>query len=194
MKKALLMSASRVSNAGFSLIENILAIVLSSIVVAGMVTIFYPLAQKSSDPIMQVRATELAQMTLQEIFSRRFDEQSDLVGNNVRCGVAQNCTSSANLGVDSELNKSQWDDVDDFITSTNNECVNRSDFVSATTMLGQNLPTIYQNYNLCVSVTYPTTTLDGLTLNSESLIKLVQVILLTPSNSRIEFSALRSNY
>lgn len=40
------MSASRVSNAGFSLIENILAIVLSSIVVAGMVTIFYPLAQK----------------------------------------------------------------------------------------------------------------------------------------------------
>ncbi|MGR6839399.1 type IV pilus modification PilV family protein [Aliivibrio wodanis] len=188
------MAVFKQSNAGFSLIENILAIVLSSIVVAGMITIFYPLAQKSSDPIMQVRATELAQMTLQEIFSRRFDEQSDLAGNNERCGEIQNCTSSANLGTDSEPNKSQWDDVDDFITSINNECVNRSDFVAATTMLGLGLPAIYQNYNVCVSVTYPTTTLDGVTLNSESLIKLVQVTLLTPNNSRIEFSALRSNY
>lgn len=188
------MSVFRSNSTGFSLIENILAIVLTSIVVTGMISVFYPLAQKSNDPIMQVRAAELAQMTLQEVFSRRFDENPVAVGNSDRCGEGINCTSNVNLGTDSELNKSQWDDVDDFITSTTNECNQNSDYVSATTMLGQSLPLIYQNYELCISVTYPLTTLEGGDNSSQSLAKLVQVSVLTPGNTQIEFAALRSNY
>ena len=100
-------------SSGYSLIELIITIVLTSIVMVIFYGVFAQNQVKSASPVMQVKAAELAQAYLEEISLRRFHENSP-AGNTPPCNspAAPPCTLFA-LGGDGEA-RAQFDDVDDY--------------------------------------------------------------------------------
>lgn len=65
---------------GFTLIETVVFIVVISIGMVVMARIFAQQLHGSLDPLMRVKALEIAQSTLDEVLSRRFDQHSPLQG------------------------------------------------------------------------------------------------------------------
>ncbi len=186
---------------GFSLLESVIAIVLTAIVMVGMATFMFPAVKQIGEPVAQMRSAEIANAALQEVFSRSFDQNSDHAGGVVRCGeldpadplVSNSCTALAALGKDAgETTKISFNDVDDFITGNNNVCNANADFVVPSTIIGT-APAIYDNFSLCIQVTYPVNNLDG-TANNGTLLKHVNVVVKTPQGSDYSFSAYRSNF
>jgi MSHA pilin protein MshD len=179
---------------GFSLLESVIAIVLTAIVMVGMATFMFPAVKQIGEPVAQMRSAEIANAALQEVFSRSFDQNSDHAGGVVRCGeLTITCTTVAALGKDGvEATKISFNDVDDFITGNNNVCNANADFVVPSTIIGT-APAIYDNFSLCIQVTYPVNNLDG-TANNGTLLKHVNVVVKTPQGSDYSFSAYRSNF
>jgi len=103
---------------GYSLIELIITITLTSIVMTIFYTVFSKNQVNSVTPVMQVKAAELGQAYLEEISLKRFDENSP-IGNATPCVITgTSCTTSGNFGPDTET-RSTFDDVDDYHGLTN---------------------------------------------------------------------------
>lgn len=119
---------------GFTLIELVMTIVILS--ASSLILIpFFNAITHSPDPIMRSRAVALGQSMIDEIMSKKWDEQTDSGGgpiitgetaDSVNCAPANRIacfrdshpgytpgTSSASLGPDSET-RAAFDDVDDY--------------------------------------------------------------------------------
>ncbi|MEJ2763891.1 prepilin-type N-terminal cleavage/methylation domain-containing protein [Photobacterium sp. MCCC 1A19761] len=74
---------------GFTLIEGVIAIVILGIAMITLTSFLFPQAERSAIPFYQARAAAIGQAFLNEILSRKFDEQSDPNNDSVlRCGEA----------------------------------------------------------------------------------------------------------
>ncbi|MGO4998935.1 type IV pilus modification PilV family protein [Oceanisphaera sp. W20_SRM_FM3] len=102
--------------AGFSLFELVLGIMLLSILMTGAVAMLINLAPKTVDPAMEVRAAQLAQRLLNDISLQKYDHAN----NNFACGSAdgETCTSAEKFGPDTdETSLADFNDVDDYDTT-----------------------------------------------------------------------------
>ncbi|ART81289.1 hypothetical protein CBP31_00450 [Oceanisphaera profunda] len=102
--------------AGFSLFELVLGIMLLSILMTGAVAMLINLAPKTVDPAMEVRAAQLAQRLLNDISLQKYDHAN----NNFACGSAdgETCTSVDKFGPDTgESSLADFNDVDDYDTT-----------------------------------------------------------------------------
>ncbi len=106
---------------GFTLIEIILAIVVFSIGVVGIMVVFYNTLGRTSNPIVRHRAIEVAGSVMDVILSKKFDGDTPNGG-----GVIP--LSKINIGKESNdgSGTETFDDVDDFdnlsCTTGSNEC------------------------------------------------------------------------
>lgn len=183
---------------GFTLIELVIGIITFSIVMTIIIGLIAPQASRSADPIMQVRATELAQSMFNEILGKSFDENSDRVGGRIRCDEDLNkdgdtdsdpgeiaCTGFGNLGPDSEV-RATFDDVDDYHNLT-----------GFSDTLGTSLANQYDGYSVQVTVGYDGD-MDGIlnenTTLDEKRAKRIQITITTPNQERLVFAAYRSNF
>ena len=102
----------RMNQKGLTLIEMVLTIVIlaiSLIIITGMLSSG---VGRSSDTTLEIRSAALAQSYLDEIISKRFDENSHPRG---IPPCRANCTTFVNFGPDSgEDDRSDYDDVDDY--------------------------------------------------------------------------------
>ncbi|GAA6184453.1 prepilin-type N-terminal cleavage/methylation domain-containing protein [Aliiglaciecola sp. NS0011-25] len=191
---------------GFTLIELIIGIVIFAIALTFITSLIFPQARKSVDPIMQVRATELANTLIREITAKAYDENSQ---NNTRCNDDLNddgdfddagesaCTAIGNFGPDSsELRNypnSNFDDVDDYHGLQQgagySDAIIRNSLGEILLVNGQNL---YAGFSVSVLVTYDGD-MDGIADNDQSS-KLILVNVTTPSGETLQFSTYRSNY
>jgi len=96
---------------GYSLIELIITIVVTSIVIIIFYSIFAPNQRNSVSPVIQVKAAQLGQAYLEEIMHKRFDENSP-IGNAVRCN--QDPSLLCGAITTEEANRRLFDDVDDY--------------------------------------------------------------------------------
>lgn len=169
-------------NQGYSLIELVVTVVLTGIVVVVLLSLFSQTQKQSSEPVFQVKAAELGQAYLEEISLKRFDENSP-VGNQSRCDAA---SCSAVLGPETNLNppvaetRASYDDVDDY---------NGLDEKPPRDAQG-NLRSGFDNFNVKVTVSYAGDDL-GLAVTD---MKLIQVEVITPDNSRYQFGQYRGNF
>lgn len=191
---------------GFTLIEMIVGIVIFGIVLALVTTLIFPQARRSVDPIMQVRATELAATLLREISSKKFDENGT---GTIRCNDDLNddgdlddtgeaaCTAAIDLGPESGESRtatmSNFDDVDDYHGLLQGagqvDPIIRNSLGEVLVVDGQ---TLYAGFSISVSVIYDGN-LDG-TADTDQTSKLVTVTVNTPGGEALQFSLYRSNY
>jgi MSHA pilin protein MshD len=100
-------------SAGFTLVEIIVGLVISSIAVSLVATLIFPLYARSVEPVFQIRAAELAQSILDDALSRRYD-QATPAGGSPPCDAAS-CTAAGALGREGlEADRGDFNDVDDF--------------------------------------------------------------------------------
>ncbi len=180
---------------GFTLIELVIGIVAFSISLLIITGLLLPQAQRSVEPILQVRATELAQSLLNEISAKSFDQYSDRVSGLVRCNEDLNgdgnlvddpeevaCTAEANFGNEEANNRENYNDVDDY----HNINVSDEDIVNS---LGETLIVdginLYQGFNAIITVTYTDVNQSG---------KLITVTIVTPTGQSLSFATIRRNF
>jgi MSHA pilin protein MshD len=181
---------------GFTLIELVIGIVLFSVALSLFASLIKPLATRSVEPILQVKAAELAQSLMNEISAKSFDQQSNRSGGLVRCNeLANPCTTSNNLGQDNELRDS-YNDVDDYHGLDQSGSAILDANANAIEFNGQSF---YAGFRVQVRVYYDDNMdgIDDAIAGGSAYIgntKLIQITITTPSDEPIIFTGLRSNY
>lgn len=171
---------------GFTLVELVIGIVVLAIAMMVMNTMLISQSKDSLEPLYRLRASQLGQSIMQNVLARAYDENSDHNGGLYRCGeiwpstgVIQNCLAVLGRDTGEVAGEHQdFDDVDDFITNGFQSAVNYGD------VLGDDLPNQYNNYAIKIEV------VEVLADNN----KKISVIIKTPSDEEIRFSALKGNY
>lgn len=114
------MQKTRQLHGGVTLIELIVFIVIVSIALGALLSVFNHSVSRSVDPIVQARALECAQSKLEQILARKFDENSP-TGGVPACGSAEtNAVACAGITSDAA-----YDDVGDYngqIDNSNADC------------------------------------------------------------------------
>lgn len=186
-----------VAEAGFSLVELVITIAVMSITVVAMLFGWSMLAQRNADVTWQARTAYIGQTYLEEILTKRFDENTSM-DNLVPCGVGttaegitmQACSTAAQFGVvpgssplrsrDGEARDS-FDDVDDYHGLSEVPLSLLGNLFS-----GANP---YQAYRVSVSVVY-----DTALISTTNMVKRVTVTVTPPGEAPVVFSAYRGNY
>lgn len=164
------------SESGFSLVETILTIVIISISLVVLVSAWGQSARQSADPFWHAKAAYLGQAYIEEILTKRYDENTP-VGGQPAC-TSTSC--SAILGADTGETRAVFDDVDDY------HGLNESPSENA---LGLVRPE-YNNYQVEVSISYAGNELGV----SASTMKRINVTVTPPGESPQQFVVYRGNY
>lgn len=189
---------------GVTLIELVIGIVLFSIVLTLVTSLVVPQARRSVDPILQIRATELAQSVLREISSRSYDEFSDRINGVLRCNEDINgdgLIDNSQAGAEAEIGctasvgneeggvRALFDDVDDY------DGLNQSGG-NIENSLGQDIVVdglnLYEGFSIQVEVEYAGDFYNPARDDADS--KLITVTVTTPTGVNLVFSTYRSNF
>jgi len=175
---------------GFTLIEMVIGIIVFSIAMVMMVSVIVPRAERSVDPIYQVRATKLATTLLNEISSKAFDHNSNLSQGIFRCdedngdvSVDNACSDASLLGAEAGESPINYNDVDDY-----------NNFQSSETPLDGivSYSTLYNGYSYNINVIYDGN-YDGVS-DTNTKAKLITVTVTMPNDETLDFATYRSNY
>lgn len=167
---------------GFTLVELIVFIVVVALAITGVVLVISRTVTQAPQALIQTRALEIAQAYLDEIATRRYDENTGQ-GGVPRCDSsdpgAQPC--SAVLGPEPGETRATYDDVDDYHGLDDSPPVD---------VAGNPFPG-YDDYRVQVSVAYAGTELG---LSSDRLAKRVTLAITTPLGNTIPVSVYRGNF
>ena len=176
---------------GFTLVEIIVGLVISTLAISLVAIIIFPLLTRSVEPIFQIRAAEIAQSVLDDVMSRRYDEATPLGGSPICSAATIPCTSVASLGIDvGESHRGTFDDVDDF----HHFCNADNDIED---VFGSNLSAsgFTRGYTFRVCVGYDGNYNGVINQAAELNAKLITVTVTPPSQaSPVVISVYRSNY
>lgn len=167
------------NNKGISLIETVIAIVIISIAVTGLLTVFYNNATHGTKPALEIKAIELGQGLMDEILFKRWDEDSTLGGGSIALGLA-------NIGTEGETLREQFDDVDDYngyTDGTGSEPLKDSRGVILNGFTGF-------SRSVVVAFSKPTGTDAGLGINNY---KKITITITIPTGDSFVFSATKTN-
>lgn len=163
---------------GATLVELVMTIVIIGVAIAGVVGAFSLITGRSADPLNQTRAVALAQLYMDEILARNYDESSKVGGGKVPAAQVD-CTSP---GADGET-RAGYDDVDDYHAITNAIPEDGE---------GNPLPG-YGNFRISIAVSCAGDDISEMSLaNSDA--KRIDITITDPSNATYRFSAYRGNF
>lgn len=178
--------------AGFTLVELIVGMVVLGIALLMISSILGPMYIRSSEPWHQVRAAELGHSLMNEILARSFDENSSRGANLLRCNEAgadsciaamPACPASGMSSTTEEASRDLYDDVDDF------HCF-RGDGAAVSNILNESLADSYRNYQVEVFVSYAGADVGLPNQNA----KRVDIRVILPSGDSIAFSSYKGNW
>lgn len=164
---------------GYSLIELIVTIVVTSIVIIIFYSIFAPNQKNSVTSVIQTKAAELGQAYLEEITLKRFDENSP-AGNAFRCNQSPSLLCGAIATEEGAANRALFDDVDDY---------DGLDDQPAKDAFGNDRAG-FNSYRVTVAVTYAG---GDFGLASQDL-KRITVTVFTPEGNSMVFSRYKGNF
>ena len=151
---------------GFTLIELVIGMMVIGIAIVMLTSMLFPQADRAASTLQRVRSAELAHSVMNEIWGKRYDQNTNPNG-----GIPA-CNAPTGIACTTEFN-----DVDDYngLDETDNMLDSSQTYTQA-----------YPRYQLQVSVEY----LDAATKAQ----KLITVAVTTPANEVITYQAVRSNY
>lgn len=159
---------------GATLVELVITIVIISVAIAGVVGAFALITGRSADPLNQTRAVALAQLYMDEILSRRYDEDTPVGGvpREMGCTIATEETGG----------RETYDDVDDYDEIVDAAPANAE---------GTSLVADYDNFRVSISVSCAGNEVD-LVNNDDA--KRIDLTVTDPSGNDYLFSVYRANY
>ena len=163
---------------GFTLIELVVTIVVMAISFTALGVWMFNANAGSADPVISMRAATLGQAYVEEVLSKRFDENTSS-GGIPRCNEVGQPACSGSMGADAGETRSTYDDVDDY-----------NGLNEVPTDAFGNARANYTGFNVSVVVRYAGSDF-GLT-NTE--LKKIDVTVTTPSGSPHVFAAYRGNF
>ena len=191
MRASCVTKPSKASHKGFTLVELVVGMVVISIAFVMLSTMLFPQAERAADTLHRVRSAELAHSILNEIWGKRYDQNTNANGGVPACGAVAKpllglpagitCTAEDDFGPDTisgvTETRDNFNDVDDYIgLNINSQMLNSSETYASR----------YINYALEVRVEYNNLpSLDS---------KLVTINVTTPSGEVITYNAIRRNY
>ncbi|MGB0732291.1 MAG: prepilin-type N-terminal cleavage/methylation domain-containing protein [Pontibacterium sp.] len=185
-----------VAEGGFTLVELIVTMVVTSIALVAIVYSWGMSAQFSSESTWQAKAAYLGQTYLEEVLSKRFDENSAVDGS-LPCGsgtfngqTMPACSTASQFGVVANSSTSRdgearenFDDVDDYHNLTETPMTVLDSLFS-----GNVNP--YANYSVTITVAY-----DNTHASPNTMVKRITVSVLPPSRTQaVNFTAYKGNY
>lgn len=173
---------------GVTLVEMVITIVLVSIALVGVISAFSGSMSRSADPLWRNKSLKLAQLYLDEILAKPYDEQT-LVGGGYPIGFtyttgAFGCSDAA-LGTDGEGSRADYDDVDDFDDISDTPPQN---------VLGTLDASAYAGYQVSVQVSCDGTTVGASGTNANAQAKRITVTVTPPNGQSMAFTAYRGNF
>lgn len=171
-------------NTGFTLIELVIGMMVIGIGIVMLTSMLFPQADRAAATLQRVKSAELAHSVMNEIWGKRYDQNTNANGGipacnasaGLDCSYALATDGTPFLGPDGE-SRDAFNDVDDYHGLDQDDMMLDS---------SQTYAQAYPNYEIQVSVTY----LDSVTKAQ----KLISVDVTTPSNEVITYQAVRSNY
>ncbi|GIU52531.1 MSHA biogenesis protein MshD [Shewanella sp. KT0246] len=171
-------SAIKASQFGFTLIELVIGMLVLSIAIVMLTSMLLPQADRAVETLSRVRSAELAHSVMNEIWGKRFDENTNSNGGIPAC----NSTAPSNPGINCSTvlgpngeGRNDFNDVDDYHGLNIN-----SNMLDST----QTYVDVYLGYQMQVAVEY----------RNGQAEKLITVDVTTPSGEVITYQAVRSNY
>jgi MSHA pilin protein MshD len=160
--------------AGFTLMELVVGMLVMGIAITMMTSMLFPQADRAAQTLHRVRSAELAHGILNEIWGKRFDQNTNANGGVPACGSPLGLACSTTMGREGE-NRNDFNDVDDYNGLTHTDLMLNS---------AQTYAAFYPNYQLNVTVTL------GTVVNT----KLITIDVTMPAGEVITYQAVRSNY
>lgn len=160
---------------GFTLIELVIGMLVIGIAIVMLTSMLFPQADRAASNLHRVRSAELAHSVMNEIWGKRYDQNTNANGGTPACGSPLGSNCSTSLGPEVGESRNDFNDVDDY-----------NGLNETATMLNstQTYAAAYPNYQLSVTVAY------GPAPNT----KLVTINVTTPDNEVITYNLVRSNY
>ena len=176
-------ASSKAKQQGFTLIELVVGMLVIAIAIVMLSSMLFPQADRAAKTLHRVKSAELAHSVMNEIWGKRYDQNTNANGGVPACGspLGAPCSSVTNLGPsewkwpDEGEGRNDFNDVDDYHGLTQNATMLNSSKTYAQ---------VYPNYQLSVSVAY----------GPASNTKLVTINVTTPDNEVITYNLVRSNY
>lgn len=179
---------------GFTLLEMVIVIVVLGIALVGVTTALYPRSKQSAEQVLAVKAAELGRTVLDEILGRNFDHHSGVNGGLPECVITAvegrvNCTTPAALGKEgNEANNTDFNDVDDFMTSVP---------VSVKDVLGNDVSSQYPRFTVSIHVFYVSENngvFSEIPATAPTHYKRIVVVINDPQGNPYPFAAIKGNY
>ncbi|AZG37397.1 type II secretion system protein [Shewanella psychromarinicola] len=166
-------------NRGFTLIELVVGMMVIGIAIVMLTSMLFPQADRAAATLQRVRSAELAHSVMNEIWGKRYDQNTNPNGGVPACNAPSGlaCSAVGLLGTDNSESRDAFNDVDDY-----NGLIESDNMLDSSQTYAQ----AYPRYKLQVTVAY----LDSATKAQ----KLITVAVTTPANEVITYQALRSNY
>ncbi|MDD8060251.1 MULTISPECIES: type IV pilus modification PilV family protein [Shewanella] len=160
---------------GFTLIELVIGMMVIGVAIVMLTSMLFPQADKASATLQRVRSAELAHSVMNEIWGKRYDQNTNANGGVPACNSGAGLTCSTSMGNDGE-SRDAFNDVDDYhgLNETSNMLDSSQTYAQA-----------YSGFKLAVTVSY---------LDTTQAEKLITVDVTTPSNEVITYQTVRSNY
>ncbi|PCJ36334.1 MAG: MSHA biogenesis protein MshD [Moraxellaceae bacterium] len=157
--------------------ELVITIVVISIALVAMVGAFSGSMSRSADPMWRNKTIKLAQLYLDEIHSKRYDENTPIGG----VPAAAVPTSCSSLGPEAGETRATFDDVDDY------------DGLSGSPPTGVNgaLHSSYDNYVVTITVSCDGT---AASVNGNQHAKKIKVSITPPAEGTMDFFVYKGNY
>jgi MSHA pilin protein MshD len=170
---------------GISLIELIMFIIIVSIGVVALLSVFSTTVRKSSDPLVQKQMLAIAESLLEEVESKPFTYCDPDDPNAATAGSSAACTTPEAMGAEGGENRSgasPYDNVNDY--NGLNIGPPYTDITNAAAIAG---------YSASVSVANSTA---GTTLNSltDTEVLVITVTVTGPGNSSLSLQGYRTRY
>ena len=173
----------RAQQAGFTLIETIIVIVLVGAMMAGMTSLFMNNVGNSHRPFLRQRALAVANAFMDEIQHKRWNEATPVGGGCVQT-VSNPCLAglpAAGIGPDAGETRATYDDIDDYNGLSQSPPQDSS---------GTNMPG-YSGYTAVVTVAQPGAAWNGVPAAD---VRLITVTVTSTSGEAISVSAYRVNF
>lgn len=177
---------------GVTLVELVITIVIISVSLLAVVSVYSNAIQRSADPLIYARSVELGQAYLDEILTKKFDHNTP-VGGSPPVSSASAPFYSASLGHDAPSetasNRQNYNDVDDYDGKT---------YTSLEFITGDSFNQ-YTNYQVSISVSYidkdaPNNELNSLATLAEQNVKRVDVTVTNPLGGTLTFTGYKGNF